>query len=124
MEVFKKENIISENGVLLGFNQLRRTLNSGKEKCICRIIIEEKPKVKSATGFICYIKQYNKKVLLTNNHVINEDFLKNQKKLKIIINKEKKEINLELQRYKSSDKEIDYTIIEIRDEDGINDYYI
>lgn len=42
-------------------------------------------------------------------------FLKNEKKLKILINNEKKEINLELQRYKSTDKEIDYTIIEIRE---------
>ena len=122
MEDFKKEIIKSENGVLLEFNILRKTINSGKEKCICKIMIKENSKSKSATGFICYIKQYNKKVILTNNHVINEDFLKNEKKLKILINNEKKEINLELQRYKSTDKEIDYTIIEIREEDGINDY--
>ena len=122
MKDSKIESIISEDGAIVNLNKLKKNINSEVEKCICKIIIEEKPKQKSGIGFICYIKQYNKKVIITNNHVINEDFLKNKKKLKILIDKKKKEINFELQRYKSSDKELDYTMIEIREEDGINNY--
>ena len=59
-----------KNSLYVSFNKLKEVANSGLEKSICKIIIEN-PKLKIATGFICYIKLYNKKVILTNNHVIN-----------------------------------------------------
>ena len=77
---------------------------------------------KYGTGFFCDIPEKNLKVFITNNHVINEDFLKKEKKIKFEIGKENKEINLELKRYKMTDKFYDFTIIEILKEDNINNF--
>ena len=65
-------------------------------------------------------------MLVTNNHVINEDFLDKENKINYSIteNEEEifKEINLEKDRYKLTNKELDFTIIEILKEDNINSY--
>ena len=69
-------------------------------ECICKIIT----KTKTGTGFFCNVPNKNIKLLITNNHVIDETFLNNEYLLKYsIIETEKevfKEINLKKDRYK------------------------
>jgi V8-like Glu-specific endopeptidase len=120
MENIKKENIILENGEIVDFKNLKKIMNSGLKKCVC--IIFTKEKLKYGTGFFCNIKQKNMKVIITNNHIIDKEFLNKEKRLNIKIEEEEKEINLELNRYKMTDDNLDYTIIEIIKEDNINNY--
>ena len=123
MEEIKKENIILEDGGIVNFKKLKKIVNSGIEKSICKIIFEDE--VKEATGFFCDIKEYKLKALITNNHVIDKEFIKNNKKLKIEIEEEEekeKEINLELKRQIMTDKKLDFTIIEILEDDDIKNY--
>ena len=126
MEEIKNEDIILEDAEIVDFEELKKIVNSGIEKYICKItqMIEKNGKLipKYGTGFFCDIPEKNLKVFITNNHVINEDFLKKEKKIKFEIGKENKEINLELKRYKMTDKFYDFTIIEILKEDNINNF--
>ena len=68
------------------------------------------------TGFLCYIKSKNMKVLITYDNIIDEEFLNNQKKLIFFIQKEKKEINMKIPRYKNIIANLNITnFIEIDD---------
>ena len=92
------------------------------KKCICKI----ENKIGNGTGFFCYIPYENKKleVMITNNHIINEEIIKNEKILKVTLNdnKEKKIINIEKRKIYTSIK-YDTTIIPIiPEEDKINNY--
>ena len=120
MKDFDKEDIILEDGEIVNFKNLKKIANSGIEKIICKILIEEE--LKSGTGFFFFFWENNMKVMITNNHVINDEYLRNKKEIKIEIGEEKKEINLELKRYKMTNEEFDFTIIEIIKEDNINNY--
>ena len=78
------------------------------------------------TGFFCYIKSKNIKVLLTNNHVLDQNILDKKKTLEIsfYLNGEilKKEINIDGNRIKYTDKDLDFTIIEILEDDNISEF--
>ena len=92
------------------------------KKCICKI----ENKNGNGTWFFCYIPYQNEKieVMITNNHIINEEIIKNEKILKITLNdnKEKKIINIEKRKIYTSIK-YDTTIIPIiPEEDKINNY--
>ena len=67
------------------------------------------------------------KALITNNHVLNENDLNNNKIIcGFEIYDEKEiflELNLEINRYKLTDKDYDFTIIEILNEDNINYFF-
>ena len=104
------------------------------ENCICKIIKDNGLK---GTGFFCKIPFPDKNnllnVLITNNHVLNENDIENDKIINFkIYNKEKKEeeekeIRIENSRKKwtiKKDKEgIDITIIEIKpNTDRINNF--
>ena len=71
-------------------------------------------------GFLCNIKFKNMKALITYSNIIDEEFIDNQEKLIFYIGEEKKEINLDEDRYKEVYEDINITIIEILDEDNIN----
>ena len=74
------------------------------------------------TGFFLKIHDKDipfKKCLITNNHVLNEERIRKGKKIKIeYLNKEKK-IRIEDNRRVITNKELDYTCIEILKEDKI-----
>ena len=99
---------------------------SQMKKNICKIKIKEN----QGTGFFCKIPFPDKnnmlKVVMTNNHVINEDILyKDGEKLSIYIEEEKhfRKLNLNNRiKYTKKKEEYDITIIEIKDEDGINNF--
>ena len=97
------------------------------KKCICNIDqeikINDKYKNISGLGFICNIPNKNMKAFITYNHIIDIEFINNEHIL-IYYNykNEKKEINLQLDRYKYTNEELDITIIEIKEEDKIKNY--
>ena len=94
------------------------------EKSICKIKIGQE----QATGFFCKIpfpdKENMLKVLMTNNHAINENILnKKDEEISIDIYEElnTKYLNLN-NRIKYTNEEYDITIIEIKDTDEIKNY--
>ena len=98
------------------------TILEQMKKCICKIY-EGKS---CGTGFFCIIPYQNKnlKVLITNYHVINENYIKEHSKIKLGINDDEfyMDIFLENNRkiYLSDDNNDDLAIIEIKDKDYLN----
>ena len=96
------------------------------ERNICRIKIG----TKQGTGFFCKIPFPDTnnmlKVLVTNNHIINEDILfQEDQKIPIFIKEEKKFKILNLNnriKFTNKKEEYDITIIEIKEEDEINNF--
>jgi len=94
------------------------------EKCICKI----ETKNGMGTGFLCYIPYKNKKleVMITNNHIINEDIIKINKSIELSLNDNKNKILLNIRKRKENiytSKEYDTTIIPINsEEDKINNF--
>ena len=118
-----EESISREYPNLIPY-ECHKKINEQMEKNICKIIAENT----QGTGFFCKIPFPNKEnmlsVLITNNHVIDDNFLRTKNaKIKIDIKEEieLKEINLN-NRLKYTDKEYDTTIIEIKEKDNINNY--
>ena len=90
--------------------------------CVCKISTENGQK---GTGFFCKIPfpdfENLLPILITNNHVIDESILENEKNKVILLlnnDKETKEIQLE-NRIKYTNKEYDITFIELKENDGI-----
>ena len=94
--------------------------NEQKNNCIAKIILE----TGYATGFLLKIPFGNKKklmpVLMTNNHVINEDYPKNNRYLTVCKADQNKiyiiDFNIPRRFYTNTD--LDSTIIEIKHEDN------
>ena len=96
------------------------------KNCICKIYKENG---KKGTGFFCKIPYPNQsnllKVLITNNHILNEDDLKDNNIIKCTLkdDKEIREIILDKNKRKIyTSKELDITIIEIKENDNINEF--
>ena len=84
------------------------------ENCICKINNEKG----NGTGFFCFISNYNKYIMLTNNHVIDEEVIKNNNKIIVTINDDKEKIEINLNDKKLyTNKKYDVTIIEIKEEE-------
>ena len=96
-----------------------KILNQMKN-CVCKIKIKKL----NATGFFCKIPDINMNYLMTNYHVINEDFINENKEINVLLNdnKEALKIDLTIKREKYFNKEYDISLIEIKDKDKIKDY--
>ena len=92
------------------------------KNCIFKII----NKSEKGTGFFCQVIYEEKKIpiLMTNFHVISDEFIQQNNKIRITLNNDKeiKIINLDNKRKIYTNKELDITIIEIKDNDKINNY--
>ena len=94
------------------------------EKNICKIKIGQN----QGTGFFCKIPfpDINNMlpVFITNNHIINQDFLnKENANIKLDIKEETEKIDINLNnRMKYTNEKYDTTIIEIKEEDKIKNY--
>ena len=122
----KQETIIPGNASFIPNDKLKIILNIQKEKSICKIIKNGKPK---GTGFLCYITgEYKKrKTLITAYHVLGEEDLKieNEIKLSFVDNNDKyKIIKIYGPRRIYASKKEDITIIEILDNDKFNNFNI
>jgi len=85
-----------------------------------KYIFKIKNKNGEGTGFFCYIFNNNIKipVLITNSHIIDENFIKQNKILNIILNDGREYKSIELQENKKiyTNKKYDITIIDISPE--------
>ena len=119
-----KEAILSNYPNVISY-ECSKIIIEQMERNICKINIGQI----QGTRFFCKIPFPNKEkmlhVLMTNNHIINDDIL-NQKNVKIKLDiKEEddvKEILLDNNRMKYTNEEYDITIIEIKEEDNIHNY--
>ena len=114
-----KEGILSGYPNVISYECTKKILEQ-MEKNICKINIGKL----QGTGFFCKIPILNKNMLITNNHIINEDILyKKDGKIKIDIKEENEIKEIELKdRMKYTNEEYDITIIEIKKEDNIKNY--
>ena len=114
--------ITNEDNVIVSAYKIKGIMFSEIEKCICKII----RKTKTGTGFFCEVPENNLKLLITNNHVIDELYLEKGNKISYMISENENEIyneiDLEKERYKLTNKEFDFTIIEILKEDNITNF--
>jgi len=80
---------------------------------ICKVSTEAGDK---GTGFFCKIPIPHKdlKVFVTNNHLIDEKYLKNEKVIYVSINNKPREIKLK-GKFTYTNKEYDVTIVEIKE---------
>ena len=92
------------------------------ENCVCKIYSNGS----TGTGFFTKIPYKNKiiKALITNNHVLGENEIKNNKIISYIINDDKKKrIDIDGKRKRYTNEKLDITIVEIdEDKDDIHDY--
>ena len=75
-----------------------------------------------------FLKEKKNKRFITNNHVLNEESLKIEKKMKILYKGQLKDIKITNDRLCFTDsrdykKGLDYTFIQIFDNDGILDFF-
>ena len=109
-----KEDVLNGYPNVISYECTKKIIEQ-MEKNIFKIKIGKK----QATGFFCKIPYNNKIVLMTNNHVIDENI--NEINIKIKEEKESRIINLN-NRIKYTNKEYDITIIEMNEKDNINNY--
>jgi len=118
------KNIVYEDQMHIGyspdFNQNSVNIcNEQKNNCIVKIILENS----YATGFLLKIPFGNKNelmpVLMTNNHVIDEDYPKNNRYLSVCKADQDNIFNIDfnIPRKFYTNKDLDSTIIEIKHED-------
>ena len=95
--------------------EIKKQMNRG----ICKIILNERNR---GTGFFCKIpfpdRTNMKEVLITNYHLIDEEYIKTNTSIKINIKGSEININLK-DRIIFPNKEYDTTIIEIKESDNI-----
>ena len=93
-----------------------------KEDCMCLINYENIIE----TGFFCnFNNKYIpfQKALLTNNHILNKTSIDFGKKIKLIVKQQTILIEMTEKRNKFTNESLDYTCIEIFEEDGINNFF-
>ena len=90
--------------------------------CICKIKIN----ATNGTGFFCKIPYKNRsiKVLMTNYHVLDNIYFKQNKEITLFLNdnKEVKIINLQIERKTYFNEDYDIAMIELKENDNINNY--
>ena len=104
-----KEKILNKYPSSVTINETELILKQMKNN-ICKI----QNKNGNGTGFFCKI--LNKKTLITNNHVIDEEVIKNKNIINVKLNDDEIKKNIKIKDYYTSEK-YDTTIIEIEDED-------
>ena len=89
------------------------------KKCICKVFGD-----KMGTGFFCKIFYENKliPVMITNYHVINDNYINNNKQIKISINENYEIININNKSkiYSSQINEYDMMIIKLNEDNKYN----
>lgn len=113
------ERGLKENAKMVTYESMKE-LTDIMEKKICKIFSQDF----YGTGFFCNIKDGwdSIKILMTNNHVLSEEDILPNKKINLSFkNDEKKlEMLIDKERKTYTDSSYDVTIIEIKKSDGIN----
>ena len=105
MTQIDKEKLLNKYPLPVTIDETELILNQMRNS-ICKI----ENKKGDGTGFFCKI--LNKKLLITNNHIINEEIIKNKNIIKVKINDNKIRKEIRIKDYYTSIK-YDTTIIEI-----------
>ena len=118
-----KEIFIDKYPIQTSIEGTKKILNQ-MENCVCKIYKGIKEK---GTGFFCKIPLPDKtsiKVLITNYHILNEEYLNSNKSIKYSMNNDENfyEILLDDSRKIYTNKELDVTFIEITKKDNIKDF--
>ena len=87
----------------------------------CKIITENG----NGTGFFCIIPFKNEKIkmLFTNNHVLNKESIKIGNIIKCAYKNKIKIIEITKERFCNTNADLDYTCIQIFNDDKIEDFY-
>ena len=121
VDKIQEEKHINDYPDILDLENIEKAVEQMKNN-ICRIHLLNGLK---GTGFFCKIPfpDINKllPVLITNNHIIDEDIINNGKIINISINGMNKDIEIK-NRIAYTNKDYDVSIIEIKVEDNINDF--
>jgi len=131
----KKEGIIEGHGIPITKEEIFDLFKM--EKSMCKIsFVNDKGEIDKVSGFFCEIDNFPiKHALFTNNYVLNESnneigkiiHLECLELQKSISNssyiKLKKEIKISERRKVFTNKELDYTCIELFESDGFIDYF-
>ena len=123
MEDINKEKKIKNGIEPVSIERTEKIINQMKN-CVCKIYSNGS----TGTGFFTKIPYKNEtiKVLITNNHVLDEEEIKNNNIITYIINnneEDQKNIELNDKRIRYTNKELDIAIIEINeDKDDIHNY--
>ena len=118
------EKKVEDYPCMISLKNMKKIKNQ-MERGVCKINIGEG---KSGTGFFTEIKFNENEIsqfLVTNDHVIGEEYLKNEKK--ILINMEDRKdipITIDKSRKTYNNKELDVTFIEIKKNDNIKCTYL
>ena len=83
----------------------------------------------TGSGFFCRIPYTEDKnnfinVLITCEHVLEKDIVFSDESITVIVNNEEKNIPLKKERKRWSNKDLDFSCIEILNEDNIEDFYL
>ena len=119
----KKEKYIVTSPEPVSFEGTENILNQ-MNNCVCRIYNNCE-----GTGFFTKIPYRSKllSVLITNNHIIGQDDINNNKNITIYLNNDKslKTIKLDNNRLMYTNKKLDITMIEIKENiDKLNNKYL
>ena len=121
----RKEDIINENRL-----NLQKNINLKGMLKFATIAENSIIKIKMyggyGSGFFCKIPYPNSqnlmKCLITNFHVIDKDYLDSEDRIKFELNSQPFNISLEFKRKIWINEEMDYTIIEVLENDKINEF--
>jgi len=113
MSDLNKEKLLDKYPIPVTIDGTKKILEQ-MENCICKI----NNKKGKGTGFFCYIPFGNIPVMITNNHVIDEELIKENNSILVSINDDKKKIIIQLDNDRKiyTNKNEDITIIEIKKE--------
>jgi hypothetical protein len=115
-----KEVMIEKYPIPVSIEKTKTILNQ-IQKSVCKIILRNG----KGTGFFCKVNYDNQRIpiMITNYHVINQDYINKRESIEISINDDKqtKSIKLNNDRITYLDEEYDIAIIEIKpQEDNIH----
>ena len=90
-----------------------------KKDAVCKLIAGH------GTGFFCKFTVNGRimKALFTNNHVLKEDLIKENSIIQLRHNDAIKEIKITSNRFKCTNEELDYTCIQIFDNEEYNNFF-
>ena len=128
----KKEGIIKGHGSPVTKKELTELFE--KDKAMCKISYETLDKKQGkASGFFCELDNFPiKYALFTNNHVLNESSIEIDKNIYFeyleksssnLYNIKEKKLKITENRRVFTNKELDYTCIELLESDGISDFF-
>ena len=117
----KGTNLVSHNKIEI-CDEINSNISDFIVKFEMEAIINNENRYTSGIGVLCNIPSKNMKALITFSHMINLDFLNEGEKILLYINKKEIYINIKLDRYKDTDEDLDFTIIEILEIDNIKNF--